>query len=47
MKKKVIIVGPGPEFIGGISEFIKGIFDSDLKRKYELILFDSLKRSVN
>jgi len=43
MKKKVIIVGPGPEFIGGISEFIKGIFDSDLKRKYELILFDSLK----
>ncbi len=43
MKDKIIIVGPGPEFIGGISEFIQGIFNSNLNEKFELILFDSLK----
>jgi len=42
MKKKVLIVGPGPDFIGGISEFISGMRNSSLQNDFELILFDSL-----
>ena len=41
-KKKVIIVGPGPDFIGGISEFITGLRNSLLKYEFELVLFDAL-----
>jgi len=40
--KTVLIIGPGPKYIGGISEFIQGLLKSDLAKNYHIKLFDSL-----
>jgi glycosyltransferase involved in cell wall biosynthesis len=42
-RKEVINVGPGPEFLGGIPEYIRGLTNSSLSTKYEFLLFDTLK----
>ncbi len=41
--KNVLIIGPGPQYIGGISEFIQGLINSDLSKIYNFTLFDSLE----
>jgi glycosyltransferase involved in cell wall biosynthesis len=42
MNQKIILVGPGSEFIGGIAEFIEGMRNSPLKDDFDMILFDAL-----
>jgi glycosyltransferase involved in cell wall biosynthesis len=40
-KKKILIVGPLPPTVGGITTFITDILESDLAQKYRLIPFDT------
>jgi len=39
MKKKILMVGPLPPTIGGITTFITGVLESDLYRRYKFITF--------
>ena len=41
MRKKILILGPLPPTIGGITTFIEGILNSKLSRKFELSTFDT------
>ena len=38
-KKKILMVGPLPPTVGGITTFITGILESELNRKYKFITF--------
>jgi glycosyltransferase involved in cell wall biosynthesis len=38
-KKKILMVGPLPPTVGGITTFITGILESNLNRKYKFITF--------
>lgn len=38
-KKKILMVGPLPPTVGGITTFITGTLESDLNRKYKFIAF--------
>lgn len=40
-KKKILIVGPMPPNVGGITTFITTMLESDLVREYRFILFDT------
>lgn len=42
-KKTVIVVGPGPNNIGGMPEYIKGLVNSKVNTYYNFKLFDTLK----
>lgn len=40
-KKRILIVGPFPPTVGGITTFIKGMIESNLAERYMLIPFDT------
>ena len=42
-KRKVLVIGPGIDAIGGIPEYIRGLVKSKLIEKYDFIIFDTLK----
>jgi glycosyltransferase involved in cell wall biosynthesis len=41
LQKKILILGPLPPTVGGITTFIEGILNSELNSKYELSTFDT------
>lgn len=45
-RKKILVLGPLPPTVGGITTFITGILDSDLNRKYRLIIFGTERPTV-
>lgn len=38
-KKKVLILGPLPPTVGGITTYIEGVMNSDLNKRYQLLTF--------
>lgn len=42
MRKKILIVGPSPSHIGGVSTFTQSILNSSLSERYEISCFDIL-----
>ena len=45
-RKKILLLGPLPPTVGGITTFITGILDSDLNKKYRLITFGTERPTV-
>lgn len=45
-KKRILVLGPLPPTVGGITTFIKGISESDLNRKYKFIMFGTERPTV-
>lgn len=45
-KKRILMVGPLPPIVGGITSFIIGALDSDLDRRYKLITFGTERPTV-
>jgi len=45
-RKKILVVGPLPPTVGGITTFITSILDSDLNKKYRFITFGTERPTV-
>lgn len=46
MKPRVLVLGPLPPTVGGITSFIEDLLGSDLKKKYEFIAFGTGRPTV-
>ena len=45
-RRKILVVGPFPPTVGGITTFITGMLESSLTQKYKLIPFDTSRPSL-